>query len=62
MAIEIKRYLIVKHFYKGTYQTDEITRADLASVKNGECEEIIDTKNCTYFDHEKNSWEEIPEK
>lgn len=53
------RYLIVKHYIKGTYFTNNITREDLVGLKNGDCELIVDTENNTYFEVDTNSWKEI---
>lgn len=57
----MKRYLIVKHFYKGTYQTDTITVEDLAKAKQGDMEQIIDLQNTTWFDPKTNAWIDIKE-
>lgn len=55
----MRKYLIIKSLYKGTYTTHVITREDLLKVKNREIEQIINIDDCTYFDAEKNSWEAV---
>lgn len=55
----MKRYLIIKHYLKGTHQKDEITRDDLIGAKNRDCDQIIDTQNETYYDDKENQWKEI---
>lgn len=56
----MRRYLIIKHFLKGTYTTHVISRDDLVKNKNKEIDLIIDTEKCTFFDSESNSWKELP--
>lgn len=56
----MRRYLIIKHYLKGTYTANVITREDLIKLKNGDIELIIDTEKCTFFDYESNSWKDIP--
>jgi hypothetical protein len=38
---------------------DEITRQDLADVKDGRVDCLIDTERQTYFDAESNAWKPI---
>lgn len=58
----MKRYLIVKHFLYGTYQTDEVTKKDLIDLRAGMIANIIDVHNGTMFDHENNEWVKIADK
>lgn len=58
----MKRYLIVKHFLYGTYQTDEVTKKDLIDQRAGMIANIIDIQNGTMFDHENNEWVKIGDK
>lgn len=58
----MKRYLIVKSFIYGTYQTDEVTKHDLIDLRAGMIANIIDVHNSTMFDYEKNEWAKIGEK
>lgn len=54
------RYLILDHYFKGTYMTNDLAKEDLILKKDNRIKMIIDMTNKTFFDPEKNSWEEIP--
>lgn len=57
----MKRYLLIKHWGKGTYTTDVITKKELLECKDNMCEEIIDLEKGTYFGPKENQWVEIKE-
>ena len=58
----MKRYLVLGHYLKGDYQTDEISREDLGAIKNRDCDFLIDIQNGTIFNPKDNEWIKIPEK
>jgi len=58
----MKKYLIVKNYIYGTYQTDQIEKKDLLDIKERMTEAIIDITNQTYFDPKSNQWVQIGEK
>lgn len=50
------KFLIIKHWIKGTYYTDTITREDLVEAKRDSSMTIIDLENSKYYDQENNVW------
>lgn len=56
------KYLVIDHFLRGTYVTNDLTKQDLVHKKEGLIKMIINLIEKTYFDPEKNSWEEIPKR
>lgn len=58
----MKRYLIINHYFKGTYQTDLIEKQDLIDLKKGDMDLIIDTwRKGSFYDNIANMWKEIKE-
>ncbi len=56
------KYLVVKNYIYGTYQTDVIEKKDLLEVKDRMTEMVINLDNMTYFNLEKNEWTKIETK
>lgn len=55
----MKKYLIVKHWLKGTYTSDLLEKNNLLEMKEHMIEMIIDLENKQYFDPEENKWIDI---
>ena len=55
----MRKYLIVKHYLKGTYTTDNLTKEDLGGLVKHDCEAIFDLQEETEFNVEQNAWIKI---
>lgn len=55
------KYLILGHFLKGNFLKFSIEQKDLITLKERECDWVIDLQQLRYFDAKDNKWVQFEE-